>query len=362
MKETYRRMNEKINPGADLRDKVFEKIEKPGWRQNFRPLTAAALVLALVISVGPMTVSGAMILITDLMCLVSPETAARFSPIQKADTENGIRMEVVSASIREENVEVYVTFEDMEEDRLNGEISCLYGNLYRRGFGTEYHNYDGNTQVFDYDPETGVQTVMERVTHLVYSEEEDKYLPAEERTGEKLMYVVEKIDICTESVKEEVPSSLVKTDVQTIDRTGEGYASFGYAGWEEWVKQESWRTLLSETPVSALSEEIDLMGMGYIDGEFHVQVRKQPAEDSQIGYEIYLLDREGRIKPFDNGVFFTDRNGADYSEWVFKVPEEAFGEYTIMFTLSRYETIEGPWRVTFPITESDDTEEYDVVE
>lgn len=354
MKKTYQSMNEKIVPADDLKDKVFEKIGKPRWKQNFRPLTAAALVLALVISIGPMTVSGAMILITDLMYLVSPETAARFSPIQEADTENGIRMEVVSASVRGENVEVYVTLEDLEEDRLNGEISCIFGDLYRRGFGTEYRNVDSSTQVLDYDAETGIQTFMERVTHLVYSEEEGKYLPAEERSGEKLMYVVEKIDICTESVKEEVPASLAETDVQTIDRTDSGYASFGCAGWEEWMEKEIWRTLLAETPVSALSEEIDLMGMGYIDGEFHVQVCERPTEEEpQIGYEIYLLDRDGGIKAFDNGVFFTDQDGAEFSEWVFKIPEEELGEYTIMFTLSRYETLEGPWRVTFPIAKSD---------
>ena len=356
MKELYRKMNDCIVPAGDLRDKVFARLEKPKKRLDLRPLTAAALALVLILSIGPITVSAAIVLITDLMYLVSPETAARFSPIRKADTENGIRMEVVSASVRGAETEVYVTFQDLNGSRLDGEISFVDGSLYRKGSGSEYLNRHGHYEVLDYDPETGVQTIMEGVTHEVSSGKSGEDPFAQADTNEKMMYVVEEIQIITEKVDQEIPYT--DTEPAIVEWRKEDIPIIGFGGNEAWMEQESYRLLASDTPLCNLYQGVDLMAMGFIDGQFHFLVRECTTEPSQsLGYGVRLFDKEGKTLIWENGISYTDKTGAKCSEWVFLVTEEDLKNYTIVFDLSRYDTIEGPWRVTFPVTAASDAEE-----
>lgn len=356
MKELYRRMNEAVVPPEDLKDKVFAKLEKPKRRLDMRPLTAAALVLALVLSVGPMTVSGAMVLITDLMYLVSPETAARFSPIQKTDTENGIRMEVVSASVRGPETEVYVTFEDLKGDRLDGEISLVDGSLYRKGSGSEYLNRDGHYEVLEYDSERGIQTIMEGVTHEASSGDPGEDPFAQANLNEKMMYVVEEIQIITEKVNREIPYT--DTEPEIVEWREEEISIIGMGGTEEWVKQQSFRLLAAGEPMCDLYQGLELMSMGFIDGQFHVLVRETVTEPAQtLGYGVRLFDEEGNSVIWENGISYAEETGAKYSEWIFFVSEAEMEQYTPVFDISKIETIEGPWRVTFPVTAGNDTDE-----
>ena len=95
MKAAFQKLNDPIVPGRELRDRVMERIEKaPAPR--FRPAAAVATVLAVFLLATPVMASEP---IQDLMYQVSPEMAARFTPICQSDTDNGIRMEVVSASV-----------------------------------------------------------------------------------------------------------------------------------------------------------------------------------------------------------------------------------------------------------------------
>lgn len=199
---------------------------------------------------------------------------------------------------------------------------------------------------------------MEGVTHLFYSEEEGCYLQAEDILGEKITYVVDYLQMYTELPDMEIPIVMTGNEVQVVDRMDNPYASFGYTGDEAWVKQESYKLLTSGAPVSQLSDQVELMGMDYIDGQLHVQVRSLPA-DSSLGYafNVYLTDNEGTKHHFDQSVHFSTESGDEYTEWIFDIPEAEIGNYTMLFSHKQHENIEGPWRVTFPITENADAGE-----
>ncbi len=58
----------------------------------------------------------------ELIYLVSPSAAQFFVPVQKSDTNNGIKMEVVSADIRGDTARIYITMQDLIGDRVDETI------------------------------------------------------------------------------------------------------------------------------------------------------------------------------------------------------------------------------------------------
>ena len=57
--------------------------------------------------------------IYELMYLVSPSVAQHFMPVQKSCESNGIEMEVVSAYIKDNTAQVYITLKDLEGNRVD---------------------------------------------------------------------------------------------------------------------------------------------------------------------------------------------------------------------------------------------------
>ena len=126
-KERYRKLNEQIAPDRALVQELLqeakeqrEKRERPCryWGRIFLKgaATAAAVCLCAFITL-PVLASNTTIF--QLMYLVSPELAQRFVPVQMWDESQGIRMEVVSASIQGNKAQIYITMQDMEGDRID---------------------------------------------------------------------------------------------------------------------------------------------------------------------------------------------------------------------------------------------------
>lgn len=360
MKETYRSMNEKIVPTDDLKEKVFSQLEKPKRQIKFRPFTAVAAVLAVLLLVNPITASGAMTLIAELMYLVSPEMAARFTPVQEADEKNGIRMEVISTSIHGATTEICVSFEDLEEDRIDENIIMAHGNFYSGSRKVLYGGYGGGVDAMDYDEETGKFTIVEYATHSFYSEEEDRYLSIKENYREKITYCVDYLLKKIDLPEVELPIAMTGNEIQLVDPRDNPYESFGGTGDKEWVDQKSYKLLKPGDPVQKIGERVELIGMDYVDGEFHVLVRSLEMDsDNAPGCEVYLVNADGDLDYSNRSVDYRSKSGYTFREFVFDVPETEIDNYTLMCSLCRYEYIRGPWKVTFPITESDYVGEHD---
>ena len=125
-KETYRRLNDIIQPDKALVAAVLAggQRRKRGAKQPFvriKPaLIAAAICLCLVLTVPVLAASVGPVY--ELIYLVSPSAAQFFVPVQKSDTNNGVKMEVVSADIRGDTARIYITMQDLIGDRVDETI------------------------------------------------------------------------------------------------------------------------------------------------------------------------------------------------------------------------------------------------
>ena len=158
-KETYRRLNDIIQPDKALVAAVLAggQRRKRGAKQPFvriKPaLIAAAICLCLVLTVPVLAASVEPVY--ELMYLVSPSVAQFFVPVQKSDTNNGIKMEVVSADIRGDTARIYITMQDLIGDRVDETIDLYDSYDIRLPFdGTGFCGKVG------YDPNTRTATFL----------------------------------------------------------------------------------------------------------------------------------------------------------------------------------------------------------
>jgi len=174
----YRKMNEKIRPSEDIRERVMEKA-CPRRPARFRVAVVAA-ILALAVMAVPAAAQ------------VSLELATRFRPVMESCTVDGIKMEVVAASVHGATAEVYIAFEDLQEDRIDEKLriegeELLGKNPFLSG------TWGSSIGKFDYDAETGQAIMVIEQNYSFWSPLRGRYLTVEELFGGKITVSVDRL-------------------------------------------------------------------------------------------------------------------------------------------------------------------------
>lgn len=174
----YRKMNEKIRPSEDIRERVLEKA-CPRRPARFRVAVVAA-ILALAVMAIPAAAQ------------VSLELATRFRPVMESCTVDGIRMEVVAASVHGATAEVYIAFEDLQEDRIDEKLriegeELLGKNPFLSG------TWGSSIGKFDYDAESGQAIMVIEQNYSFWSSLRGRYLTVEELFGGKITVSVDRL-------------------------------------------------------------------------------------------------------------------------------------------------------------------------
>lgn len=368
MKAAFQKMNESICPPPGTEEKVLAKIsnKRP---VKFRPLAAVAAMLAVILLATP-AMAAYVPPIGELMYQVSPEVAARFTPVQESCVKKGIRMEVVSTSIHGATAEIVVSFEDLEADRIGTRTMENYElrdyNIFKNSGGGQ-SVYGLSDDHSGYDPETGKKTMLVETTY--------QGIDVAELFDSKMTLVVDEIYNNLDAVQLEVPIALTDNEIMTVkpdrskpvDRPVEvPFDGFGYGSStknDPWLTKEVYELLKHDEVKYQVTEEVAIMGMMYIDGRLHIQSRLRDADsDTFAGYWIYFVDADGEIVSAANFNSFTIDEGndrGDYMEDIFDIPESELENYRLVAEVQYRETVKGPWKVTFAFSESDYVGEYD---
>ncbi len=392
----YKSMNEKIGPSDGLNRRVLEKA-MPCRRRVLRPVLVTTMAcLALVMAVPVM--AAYVPEISDLMYHVSPEVAARFTPVQESDTNNGIRMEVVATSIHGSTAEVCLSFEDLEGERLSQQTRL--GSFVFLGKSAPFGSSGGGSvDAGDYNSETGklmkllqwhfhserdtVKGLFGDVTTIrtdSKSDEEGRYQTVKERFGKKMTIRVDALYWYNDPLETQIPVVLSEADTMTvrisrdyttaqrIETPMEHFNHFGCGANSSdgsWMQQEEYKLLAPGAADCTVTEGLDVMGMTYIDGRLHIQLRERSEGENVyegLHYEIWFSDSQGAELTNTCSNSFVIEEGEHwgrYHEYIFDIPEEELSSLQLMCAVSEAESIEGPWRVTFPVTESDYVGEWD---
>ena len=174
----YRKMNEKIRPSEDARERVMEKACPR------RPVRFRVAVVAAILALAVMAVPAA--------AQVSLELATRFRPVMESCTVDGIKMEVVAASVHGATAEVYIAFEDLQEDRIDEKLriegeELLGKNPFLSG------TWGSSIGKFDYDAESGQAIMVIEQNYSFWASLRGRYLTVKELFGGKITVSVDRL-------------------------------------------------------------------------------------------------------------------------------------------------------------------------
>lgn len=174
----YRKMNERIRPDGELQQRIMEKtVAKRPMRLKFAALAA---VLALVVLAMP------------VMAGYMPDMAVRFRPVMESCTVDGIRMEVAAASVHGATAEVYISFEDLQGDRVDETLRIDGEELLGKSPFLS-GSWGSSIGEFDYDEESGMAVMVIEQNYSFWSSLRGRYLTVKELFDGKITVSVARL-------------------------------------------------------------------------------------------------------------------------------------------------------------------------
>lgn len=351
-KEKYKKMNEQIMPErglvAELLQEAREQKEKREYPFRYWSKYLGGRIWKVSVSVAAVCLIGCITLpvlasnttIYQLMYLVSPELAQRFVPVQMWDEDQGIRMEVVSAGIQDNEAQVYITMQDLEGDRIDA-TTDLFDSYHIR---TDARSSVGHCEKVGFDEETGIITYLITITEDKEIETDKVTFSVREFIGQKQYY---------EDIEIPIPLTEAEADPKTMTVPLSGAAG-------HWSDITDFNSLEAKVLVPGPGDErfpvegMELTGLGYVDGMLHIQqAAPDNLENDNHGF-FEVADSQGNRLDYEYSLHFwgntEDTKTVAYVDEVYKIPPEDLSEYTLRgdFWISGIR-VKGNWNVTFSL-------------
>lgn len=362
-KERYKRLYDPIHADDELIEGVLRAAENRGTNAmdtvdeggngrnrtgglRLRRTAAAAAAACLCIAFTVPALASNVEPVYQLLYAVSPGTAQFFMPVKRADEDNGVRMEVISAYIHDNKAEIYIGLQDVTGNRIDNTVDLFDSYAINRPFDSS-----ASCRLVGFDEGTRTAAFLisiEEWGNQKIAGDKITFTVKEFLSGKKTFENVE-VPIDLGSIEE---ADKTEGRVQAVSTLGGGGPDYEAAmtGGDGDVSALVPGTALEEFPVDG----IELTGTGYIDGKLHIQTAVRDSLSNDNHGFFRLKDAAGNT--IDSSYSFSFYNGADgkertdYTEFVFDVPREKLGEYKLFgnFFTSGMLT-KGDWRVTFPL-------------
>jgi hypothetical protein len=273
----------------------------------------------------------------EILYAVSPKIAQELKPVRMSCEDDGIKMEVISAYINGDKAEIYISMQDMTDDRIDETTDLFDSYSINRPFSSS-----GTCERISYDEETNIATFLISITQW----------GQKEIGGEKITFTVDKFL----SNKREYHDKIPQIDLSTVNLFPQTQTDVDLRGWSfsgdinEEPEYTHYLTATSEGSFSPVNGVI-VTAVGFIDGKFHIQAYYENIlETDNHGY-FHLVNADGDEISSEASVSFWDseRSGS-YEEYIFDVSPNEINDYTLyghFYTCNSLKN--GDWQVTFPL-------------
>ena len=293
-----------------------------------------------------------------------PEIPAELKPVRVEYEEQGIRVEIVSALVRDHSSWILWTLQDLEGERINESSADYFYDPNNIGEAEEYGYYCKH-----YDAEQKKLTVLEEIRYSSMNEPEDG------------MYSFSLIDLYTyEHETVDLKPLLEKywSDIEGVSPPDHTRPYYGAAG--DPVPQDL-KTLDYESPANIPltgKGKLLLTGIGWVGGKLHVQIHE--ADRAFCG-----TDEDGVSLIRNNSVYITNKSAggnafespADspyawedpanlWDEWLeFVFDSTRNDQETMTLTADLFfwrKTVKGSWTFGIPVSMIREEEETETAE
>lgn len=291
-----------------------------------------------------------------------PQAAEALMPINASCVDQGIKMEVESAVVKDNEILIKYSLQDLEGDRTAGKITAMLNNEplnmesdTLNSVSEMWLGYDAKTKKaflaekmgYDYLPtRSDNQPITFRISYLIPDEFTDlhplleEYGSAPETTaapGNALIHRAESNNF---------------NDVQILKP-------------EEVVILDP-----AKGPNLEINEYVRLTGIGWVDGKLHVQLHYPDIHMQPVGssgteefYPVYaqvyiptpldydISDGHGLVKAATEVLWWSEKpdNDMEYAEYIIECDPAELEQTDFLLQVHRYDrALEGNWEVTIP--------------
>ncbi|WP_395150434.1 DUF4179 domain-containing protein [uncultured Allofournierella sp.] len=292
---------------------------------------AACLLFVLTMS-APVWAAAAFDPTYNLLYRVAPAIAQKLRPVRMSCNDKGIKFEVISAYVEGSEAKIFVSVQDFEEDRIDETIDLFDSYSINTPF-----DCNSSCEAIGYDAKTKTATFLISISQW----------DSQDIIGEKITFSV--VEILSnkrqyDAALPDLDTSKI-SDAETMIPTG----IFGGAGVNYREVRDNFRALKTTGVLCSPIDGVDIMGIGYVDGKLHIQVKYE--KPGSQGY-IYLKNNQGEeIHCIANVGFSTDNAHQDrYEEYVFNLSDVDLQECEVYGWFVTYSSrITGNWSLTFPL-------------
>ena len=336
-------INSISTPQYDIMLEVKKKITPSKSAVNLKKVISISLVacFCLIFSVGAMAAT--IPSFNNLLSIVSSDIALMLQPVNVSSIDKGIKMEVVGAMNDDEMVVIYVTMQDLTDNRIDETLDIYdYSLTGIQMLNSQIVNYDKNTKTatLRIQGNGGKRLNGNKVSFGINSFLSNKETLEGVDTGINLL-----------DLKEVNSLQRIPLDMNNI--SGGGGDLF------EVLKEEGKINVLKTDEMNISLPKIDFMyisNIGYIDDYLHIQTIWIGDGVDDHGY-LYFVDSLGnKIDIEQSNIYFgTDelgntQYGREYVEYIYDMKNINLNEVKLKgYFVSNKNYTTGNWKTTFKI-------------
>lgn len=298
-------------------------------------MIAAAVTLCVTIPVPILTAANVQPAY-EVLYQILPEMAQKLKPVKMSCEDNGIKMEVISADIHENEAVIYIMLEDMTSNRLDATTDLFDSYCINTPF-----DCISTCSLVEYDEKTSSAMFLIQITQC-----EEQIIE-----NDKLTFSVTEIL----SGKYQYDDTLPELDLHNMSTDPKTQKEVNLRGSSYLGEEPDWESLtylaadgeMLYSPV----EGVSITAMGFVNNQLHIQVYYEDIHRTDNhGYVYFMKDDQEKIMSEYSVGFWDEERCGSFEEYVFNLSPEDLSGYELYGKFTTCNTrIDGNWQVTFPL-------------
>ena len=292
---------------------------------------AAAVLLCFTLSVSAL--AAAVDPVYQIFYNISPTVAQALKPVKLSCEDQGIRMEVISAAIYENEALIYISLQDLTDNRIDVTTDLFDSYRINRPFDSV-----ASCSFVSFDEEAGTAAFLIHISQMNH----------EKIKGDKITFSFSEFL----SNKNKFDAKLSDLDLSKITTAEETQRPESIRGGGGMMNVDYGTDCLVPIEGGILSpvDGVTITNAGFIDNKLHIQIYFEDILTYDNHGYIDLRDEAGNSAGNYSISFWDDEKSGSYDELVYDISPEDIESYQAYgyFVTCKNRT-KGNWQVTFPL-------------
>ena len=318
----------------DAKSFTVKNKKKSPWKAAY---PAAAVLLCLALSISAL--AAAIDPVYQILFNISPAAAQALKPIRLSCEDQGIRMEVISAAIYENEAAIYISLQDLTDNRIDGTTDLFDSYRINRPFASA-----ASCSLISFDEETGAATFLIHISQF----------NNEKIEGDKITFSFSEF-LSHKNMFDGKLSGLDLSNIKTAEETQKPESVRGGGGIMDVDYSTDCLVPLADGILSPV-DGVTVTNIGFIDNMLHVQIYFEDILTYDNHGYIDMRDEYGNQAESYSISFWDDEKSGSYDEIVYHISPEDIENYRAYgYFVTCTNRTKGNWQVTFPFENAEYT-------